>query len=166
VNDERAAEGLDHLQRAAREMVAAARSFLDVVEDLVEDRDALNEVATSLSGAAAAVGQAVRQGLGGRPAPWEAAAWDDPPWEHVHDDDPAADVVDVSDHGVVSDHAEASDDGDGDDGDTEAWAAALVPGSERTVGTGSATREPSTGSDPASGPAGRRSPRVRRIAVD
>ena len=35
------AEGVEHLQRAAREMVAAARSFLDAIEKVVEDRDAL-----------------------------------------------------------------------------------------------------------------------------
>ena len=108
MNDERASEGVDHLQRAAREMVAAARSFLDVVEELVEDKRALNEVASTLSGAASAVSDVVRHGLGGRPAPWEAAAWDDPPWEHdtdgVHDDE----------------------DDEADGGDTEPWAASLV----------------------------------------
>ena len=88
VNEQRAAEGVDHLQRAAREMVAAARSFLDVVEELVEDRAALADVAAAVSGAAAAVGDVVRTGLGGRPAPWEAAAWGDPPFEdHPGDGD-------------------------------------------------------------------------------
>jgi hypothetical protein len=32
-------DGFSHLQAAAREMVAAARSFLDAVEELVEDDD-------------------------------------------------------------------------------------------------------------------------------
>ena len=101
VNEERAAEGIDHLQRAAREMVAAARSFLDVVEELVEDRAALADVAAAVSGAAAAVGDVVRTGLGSRAAPWEAAAWGDPPFEDDHTgadaasaDEPVADLRD------------------------------------------------------------------------
>ena len=44
MNDERAAEGLDHLQAAALEMIQAARAFLDVAEDLVADRDKVAEV--------------------------------------------------------------------------------------------------------------------------
>jgi hypothetical protein len=35
--DDRAAEAMNHLQTAAREMIAAARAFLDVAEELVED---------------------------------------------------------------------------------------------------------------------------------
>ena len=35
--DERIAAGLDHLQRAAREVIAASRALLDVAEELVED---------------------------------------------------------------------------------------------------------------------------------
>jgi hypothetical protein len=35
MTDERAVEGLEHLQAAALEMIAAARAFLDVAEDLV-----------------------------------------------------------------------------------------------------------------------------------
>jgi hypothetical protein len=34
---DRAQEGLAHLQAAARELIAASRAFLDVVEDLVDD---------------------------------------------------------------------------------------------------------------------------------
>ena len=98
MNDERAAEGLDHLQRAAREMVAAARSFLDVVEELVEDRTALAEAAATVTGLAGAVTDAVRGGLGARgpadrPEPWETAAWGDPPFEH--DVAPEADETDA-----------------------------------------------------------------------
>jgi hypothetical protein len=36
-----AQEGLAHLQAAAKEMIAAARSFLDVAETLVEDPQAV-----------------------------------------------------------------------------------------------------------------------------
>lgn len=57
MTDERAAEGVEHLQAAARELLAAARSFLDVVEDVVEDRARFADAAT-------VVGEAVRDGLG------------------------------------------------------------------------------------------------------
>jgi hypothetical protein len=50
--DERAGEGVAHLQAAARELLAAARAFLDVAEEVVEDPkagealfDALGDVA-------------------------------------------------------------------------------------------------------------------------
>lgn len=36
-HDDRAREGLEHLQTAALELIAAARAFLDVAEDLVHD---------------------------------------------------------------------------------------------------------------------------------
>jgi hypothetical protein len=35
--DPRVQAGLDHLQRAARELIAASRALLDVAEELVED---------------------------------------------------------------------------------------------------------------------------------
>ncbi|UDY35942.1 hypothetical protein [Dermatobacter hominis] len=70
------AEGLDHLQRAAKEMVAAARSFLDAIEQVVEDREALKEVSTTVTGLAATVGEALGDAVrGGRPAPWVDPAW-------------------------------------------------------------------------------------------
>jgi hypothetical protein len=37
MDDERAGEGVEHLQVAARELIAAARAFLDVAEDVVRD---------------------------------------------------------------------------------------------------------------------------------
>lgn len=45
MNDERAREGIEHLQAAALEMIAAARAFLDVAEDLVRDPSGLAHVA-------------------------------------------------------------------------------------------------------------------------
>lgn len=42
-------QGIEHLQTAAHEMLAAARAFLDVVEDVVSDRDKLGGVASSLT---------------------------------------------------------------------------------------------------------------------
>ena len=37
MDDERAREGVEHLQRAAKEMIDAARAFLDVADRLVDD---------------------------------------------------------------------------------------------------------------------------------
>jgi hypothetical protein len=42
------AEGVEHLQSAAREMIAAARTFLDVVEEVVGDNAAVASVAEAL----------------------------------------------------------------------------------------------------------------------
>lgn len=60
MNDERAAEGLDHLQAAALEMIKAARAFLDVAEDLVADRDKVAEVVSALGAVADVTTRAVR----------------------------------------------------------------------------------------------------------
>ncbi|HEY4377369.1 MAG TPA: hypothetical protein VGM93_09430, partial [Acidimicrobiales bacterium] len=44
-----AADGVNHLQAAAREMVAAGRSFLDAVEDVVEDNDRMASVVSGMT---------------------------------------------------------------------------------------------------------------------
>ena len=41
-NEPRVQAGLDHLQRAAREVIAASRALLDVAEDLIDDPKAAN----------------------------------------------------------------------------------------------------------------------------
>lgn len=89
MTDERAAEGVEHLQAAARELLAAARSFLDVVEDVVEDRARFAEAAT-------VVGEVVRDGLGlaGR----RTRSWPEPePTEHRADPDPDFGDFDAAD---------------------------------------------------------------------
>lgn len=58
MNDDRAAEGLEHLQAAALELIAAARAFLDVAEDVVREPG----VAATIVHAAAGIGRVV---LGG-----------------------------------------------------------------------------------------------------
>jgi hypothetical protein len=63
VNDERAAEGLDHLQAAAMEMISAARAFLDVAEDFVADRDKVAEIAHVIGSAAQGAARAARDGM-------------------------------------------------------------------------------------------------------
>lgn len=57
VQSDRVADGVEHLQTAARELVAAARSFLDVVEKVVEDDQ-------RMSGAAASFADLLGRGLG------------------------------------------------------------------------------------------------------
>jgi hypothetical protein len=54
---ERAREGVEHLQTAARELIAAARAALDVAEDLVDDPD----TAASMAGAVGSLGDVLRQ---------------------------------------------------------------------------------------------------------
>ena len=68
MNEDRAREGVEHLQTAAIEVIAAVRAFLDVAEAVVRDPGAaataastLLDVARSTAGAAA-----------GAPAPPEA----------------------------------------------------------------------------------------------
>ncbi len=46
--DGRTAEGVEHLRAAARELIAATRSFLDVAEDAIEDVGVTEEIAELL----------------------------------------------------------------------------------------------------------------------
>ena len=146
-NHDAGAEGVEHLQRAAREMVAAARSFLDAIEGVVEDRDALKEVSTTVAGLAATVGDVIGDAVrGGRPAPWFDSAWkpDDPAAEDpISAESPVttprpATIDDPASAAAVADH---TDDGAVDE--TEEWAQPLVDPEQ--------PRRPS---------------RVRRISVD
>jgi hypothetical protein len=54
---DRAREGIQHLQAAARELIHAARALLDVAEDLVDDPAAI----ATLAGALGAMGDAARR---------------------------------------------------------------------------------------------------------
>jgi hypothetical protein len=60
VSDERANEGLDHLQTAALELIHAARAFLDVAEDVVTDNDKVAEIVEVLGSVADAASRAAR----------------------------------------------------------------------------------------------------------
>ena len=63
---ERAREGLEHLQTAVREMIAAARAFLDAVDDLVEDPHAVAAIKSTVSSVARLAGGALSgRGLAG-----------------------------------------------------------------------------------------------------
>lgn len=81
MRDERAAEGLDHLQAAALEMIEAARAFLDVVEEVVADRDKVAEVMAAVGSVAEAATKAARRTAGA--ANPRGPADDDGPVQHI-----------------------------------------------------------------------------------
>jgi hypothetical protein len=58
---DRAREAVEHLQAAARELIAAARAALDVAEDVVDDPDAM----VSLAGLVTGLGDMARRVTGG-----------------------------------------------------------------------------------------------------
>jgi hypothetical protein len=58
------AEGLEHLQSAAKELIRAGRSLLDAAEGLVDDPAALQDVLGTIGGLAQAA--AARLGLDGQ----------------------------------------------------------------------------------------------------
>ena len=64
---ERAREGAEHLQAAARELIEAARAALDVAEEWVNDPESVASLAATL----ATVGDVARRvtGTGGWPLP-------------------------------------------------------------------------------------------------
>lgn len=82
-----AADGVDHLQRAAREVIGAARSFLDAVEEMVDDRDRLSGAAERIAGV---VSDLVDRSAARSP-------WGDPDDDVDLDDDVADEVVDDPD---------------------------------------------------------------------
>ena len=59
--DPRVAAGLEHLQRAALEMIGAARAFLDVMEELVTDEEKVAEVVDAVGAATRAAARAMSQ---------------------------------------------------------------------------------------------------------
>lgn len=69
MSDERATEGLGHLQRAAMEMIAAARAFLDVAEEVVADPDKVADVVSVVSTMATAAAAKGRASTGHAPFP-------------------------------------------------------------------------------------------------
>lgn len=83
MDDQRAAEGIDHLQAAALEMIEAARAFLDVAEKVVTDRERVTEAFSVVSD----VARAATRGATARPArdgePDGEADADDPPASNV-----------------------------------------------------------------------------------
>jgi len=68
VNDERARQGIEHLQAAAFEVISAVRAFLDVAEDLVRDPSTAAGLATSLMDVAATAASVVAHAAAPQPA--------------------------------------------------------------------------------------------------
>jgi hypothetical protein len=71
---DRAREGLQHLQAAARELIQAARALLDVAEDLIDDPAALG----TLAGALVALSDAARHRAADPPEDDDADAGTEP----------------------------------------------------------------------------------------
>jgi hypothetical protein len=69
---DRAREGIQHLQAAARELIHAARALLDVAEDVIDDPAAI----ATLAGALGAMGDAARRRASGAMADMAAADQD------------------------------------------------------------------------------------------
>jgi len=79
-----AAAGAEHLQAAGREFLAAARSLLDAVEEVVEDRARLGELAESFTGFLGELAESAR----GDRTPWGRAVRVDDPGPAAPGDDP------------------------------------------------------------------------------
>ncbi|MFZ4517944.1 MAG: hypothetical protein ACOYOP_06125 [Microthrixaceae bacterium] len=154
-------EGLEHLQRAGRELLSAARSFLDAVEGVVEDRERLASLAEGVGGALSEAVGALRP-LGerladpDRPRPWEAAATrapEPPSW------DSGPTVAGATATGPTVAHEPDPDPGTPDEGIPDATApGTTIPGPGAPDGP---APEP-----PAVSPGDRPRARVRRIPVD
>src|SRR5262245_13247753 len=65
---DRARQGMEHLQAAARELIAAARAALDVAEDVVNDTDSV----AALAGLLGSAGEMARRVRGAAPGPDDA----------------------------------------------------------------------------------------------
>jgi hypothetical protein len=92
---DRAREGLEHLQAAARELIEAARAMLDVAEDVVNDPEA---VASAVAGLGA-LGDLVRSRAGS--AQWGRPAGGDGAGDRPDDPGDPADGDGAVDGGVV-----------------------------------------------------------------
>lgn len=79
MNEERADEGLEHLQTAAEELIAAARAFLDVAEEVVTDPKTADSL-LGLLDSVTALANRRRPGGGGRSGTGDD---DDDPVEHI-----------------------------------------------------------------------------------
>ncbi len=76
-HDPRLQAGLEHLQRAAREMIAASRALLDVAEELVDDPKAASGIIDLLGSVAG------RGGRGPTSDGSDADDGDDPPVQRI-----------------------------------------------------------------------------------
>lgn len=88
-DDPRLQAGLDHLQRAAREMIAASRALLDVAEDLVEDPRSVGGLVGLLGSVGDLAARAARPTTNGRGGRYERG-------HHDGDDGPPVQRIPVS----------------------------------------------------------------------
>lgn len=95
MDERRAEEGIEHLQAAAHELIAAARVFLDSIEQLIEEPERVKD-------SIVAVVDLVRDATARRSQPWESHAWSDPFTDASRDASDGEAVVDVRDHGSES----------------------------------------------------------------
>ncbi|MCU1498854.1 MAG: hypothetical protein JWM47_2807 [Acidimicrobiales bacterium] len=101
-DDPRVQAGLEHLQRAAREVIAASRALLDVADDLVEDPRALGGVVGLLGSVGDLAGRfgrparPVRSRPGHRDDPGDPGDPDDDWDDDEGDDDPPVQRIPVS----------------------------------------------------------------------
>lgn len=65
LDDPRVVAGIEHLQRAAREVIAASRALLDAAEDLVDQPDGLSRLAGVVADLGDLAGRTVRAATGG-----------------------------------------------------------------------------------------------------
>lgn len=99
--DPRVQAGMEALQRAAREMIAASRALLDAAEDLVEDPKAaagIVEALGSVIARAPRVPRGPRRGDAAAPGSWDGS-WDgdwDRTWDDDEDGDPPVQRIPVS----------------------------------------------------------------------
>lgn len=64
MNEQRAREGVDHLQTAALEVIAAVRAFLDVAEEVVRDPSGVTTVVQTMASAGRAATDVREEGAG------------------------------------------------------------------------------------------------------
>lgn len=170
MDDPRTAEGIEHLQAAARELVAAARSFLDVVEQVVDDDDRFSGAASSFAdllgrGIGSATGKdlagGLLTGLAGREPAWLRNDPDHPDAPHDPDDlwfapDPTEPTAEPAEPAEPEPAA-------GTSGSTAPPAKRAAP--KRAASSKAASSKAASGTA-ASATAEPRTRRVKRIAVD
>lgn len=123
----------DQLTAAARQLIAAARSFLDVVEGALDDPDKVNAAVVGVAGMVRDAVSGLRDASSGHAEPWvRAASTDDAPGDEP--DDGAAHDRDPGDGERDSGHGERVPADAGDDADLlEQWAAPQGPSRVRRV---------------------------------
>lgn len=95
-DDPRVAAGIEHLQRAAREVIAASRALLDAAEDLVDQPDGISRLAGVVADLGDLAGRTVRAATGGVGAPRPRSGVADPGGPEGPDDDPPVQRIPVS----------------------------------------------------------------------